>query len=235
MQLRIFLIGTFLLLIFGLQTAVSPTQATPDIANGRILMFVAYNDVWWTEYKVAYEGLRALGYEVDVVSSGTGEAYSYGGGVDGSIQTSFAGFEALFAANFGTAWNASWTAQDRIPLNGRIQDISNLDNYEAIVIPGGKGAVAYQYDGSYADQSPEAAPGTHVSPAADVQTAAEKLNQLINIALQEGKPVGAQCHGAPLVAFARIDGTAGAGFDGLGTSVLAGKYATGYALPDGTV
>ncbi len=251
-QIRLMLPFTLLLFILGLQTATSaydpsrrsvqansPTKANPTaptaIANGRILMFVAYNDVWWTEYKVAYEGLRALGYTVDVISSGTGEAYTYGGDVDSSIQTSFAEFEALFAANFGTAWNASWTAQNTIPLNGRIQDIANLDRYDAIVMPGGKGTIAYHYDGSYANLSPEAAPGTHTTTATEVQAATEKLNELINMALQAGKPVGAQCHGSPLVAFARIDGTAGSGFDGLGTSVLASKYATGYALPDGTV
>lgn len=198
-------------------------------------MFVAYNDVWYTEYKVAYEGLRALGYDVDVVSSNTGEALTYGGAVSGSVEVGFSEFQDLFEANFGIPWDSSWTAQANIPLDGRIQDITNLDEYDALVMPGGRGTVAYEYDGSYANLSPQDAPGTHITTVAEVQAAAEKLNELINIALQEGKPVGAQCHGAPLIGFARINGTAGSGFDNLGTSVLSGKYATGYPLNDGTV
>jgi putative intracellular protease/amidase/type 1 glutamine amidotransferase len=232
----IFYLAVSFLFAGWLATHTAPAQPAAGAApNGRVLMFVAYNDVWWPEYKVAYEGLVALGYEVDVVSSGTGVAYSYGGPVDNSILTSFAQFEALFAANFGLAWNPAWTAQQTIPLDGRIQDITDLDEYDAIVLPGGRGAVAYQYDGSYAALSPQDAPGSHSTTAAEVQAAAEKLNELINMALAAGKPVGAQCHGAPVVAFARIAGTAGSGFDGLGTSILADRYATGYPLADGTV
>ncbi len=237
MKIRIVILNLILLILFSLTTATFPTQANTAksaATNGRILMFVAYNDVWWTEYKVAYEGLKALGYEIDVVSSSTGEAYTYGGGVDNSIQTTFGEFETLFQNNFGIAWDSNWTAQNTIPLDGRIQDIDNLDDYDAVVMPGGKGTIAYRYDGTYAALSPEDAPGTHVTTAEEVQAATEKLNELINMALQAGKPVGAQCHGAPLAAFARVDGTAGDGFDGLGVSVLAGKYATGFAL-DGTV
>lgn len=231
----------FLLMIFlsltllGVSIVSASVSAKADetipatVVNGRILMFVPYNDVSWTEYKVAYEGLSALGYTVDLVSSKTGEAYAYGGGVDGATQTSFNDFQTLFQTNFDTTWNSAWTSQANIPLNGRIQDIANLDDYDALVIPGGQGAVAYQYDGTYADLSPQSTPGTHVTSAAEVQAAAEKLNDLINIALQAGKPVAAQNHGAPLIAFARINGTAGDGFDNLGDSVLAEKYATGYS------
>ncbi|MDA0243990.1 MAG: ThuA domain-containing protein [Chloroflexi bacterium] len=210
-------------------------QATTTASNhGRVLLFVAYNDVWWSEYKVTYEALQALGYTVDVVSSGTGEAYTYGGPVDGSLQTDWGQFAGLFATNFGVAWNDDWTAADTILLDGRIQDIADLSQYNALVIPGGRGAIAYRYDGSYAALSPQDAPGTHVTTAVEVQSAAEKLNDLINEALATGKPVLGQCHAAPLVAFARRDGTTGSGHDGLGISVLAGQHATGYHLEDGT-
>lgn len=212
----------------------APVASYPPTNPGRVLMFVAYNDVWWTEYKVTYEGLRALGYQVDVVSSNSGEAYSYGGAVDGSLQTSWEQFSGLFANNFGQSWDNSWTAAQPIPLTGRVQDIANLSQYEALVIPGGRGAIAYRYDSSYAALSPQDAPGTHVTTAEEVQAAAEKLNALINEALNNGKLVAAECHSAPLVAFARRVGTAGGGFDQLGLSVLQGQFATGYPLPDGT-
>jgi putative intracellular protease/amidase len=163
-----------------------------------------------------------------------GEAYTYGGPVDGSLQTDWGQFAGLFATNFGVAWDNSWTAAAMIPLNGRIQDIADLSEYDALVIPGGRGAIAYRYDGSYADLAPQDAPGTHVTTAAEVQAAAEKLNDLINEALATGKPVLAQCHAAPLAAFVRRDGTAGSGHDGLGISVLAGQRATGSHLGDGT-
>lgn len=164
-----------------------------------------------------------------------GEAYTYGGNVDASLSTTWGQFTSLFSTNFGTAWNAAWTTQQNIPLSGRIQDVADLSQYDALVIPGGRGAVAYQYDGSYANLSPQDAPGTHVTTAAEVQAAAEKINALINEALTNGKLVAAQCHGAPLAAFARRTGTAGSGFDGLGLSVLNGGFASGYPLGDGTV
>ena len=53
-----------------------------DLEQKRILMFVAYNDVWWSEYKVLYEALIARGYHVDVRSSSAGEAWTYGGGIN---------------------------------------------------------------------------------------------------------------------------------------------------------
>lgn len=217
-----------------LATPATTYQTAATNNHGRILLFVAYNDVWWSEYKVTYEALQALGYEVDVVSSGTGEAYTYGGPVDGSIQTDWGQFAGLFATNFGVAWDSSWTAAQNIPLHGRIQDMADLSQYDALVIPGGRGAIAYRYDGSYAALSPQGAPGTHVTTAVEVHAAAEKLNQLINEALTTGKPVLAQCHAAPLVGFARRNGTAGSGHDGLGISVLAGQFGTGYHLGDGT-
>ena len=202
----------------------------------RVLMFVAYNDVWWSEYKVLYESLRAQGYQVDVRSSGTGEAWVYGNAIDATpdagggypTAVSYGAFVSYYDSTSGGTWNAAWNTPQPIPLNGRIQDVPNLNLYDALVIPGGHGTIGYRYDGSYSDSAPQANPALHISPAADVQAAAEKLNQLINEALLSGKPVAAECHGAPMVGYARVMGTAGQGADGLGVSVLDGGYATGF-------
>lgn|GEM_PF-6952187 len=62
---------------------------------------------------------------------------------------------------------------------------------------------------------------------------AERFAQLTLDALDADKPVLAECHGAPLVAFVRSPDTAGEGPDGLGQSILEGESATGYPLGDG--
>ncbi|MGB1253657.1 MAG: hypothetical protein ACPG8W_23805, partial [Candidatus Promineifilaceae bacterium] len=206
-------------------------SAEADPATGNILMFVAYNDVWWAEYKVLYEGLIAAGYTVDVRSSATGEAFTYGETVDSSADSrdTYSDFTALFATNFSGGWDASWNTLDTIPIDGLIQDVPNLDNYDAFVMPGGTGSLNYRYDGSYATFGPAG----HQTTAAEVEAAAIKINALINEALQSSIPVGSQCHGGTLVPFARLDGTSGQGFDGLGRSVLEGGYATAYHLGDG--
>lgn len=200
-------------------------------------MFVSYNDVWWAEYKVMREALLAAGYQVDVRSSETGSATSYQTAPEGTIQSSadviaggYAGFTQTFAAQFGSAWNASWNAPDAIPLNGRIQDVASIAPYVAFVVAGGTGAIDYAYDGSYVDQGPIG----HRSPAASVQAAAERINALIVEALQSGKPVLTQCHGARLAAFARTPGTTGQGLGGLGLSILQGRSATGFHLDGNT-
>lgn len=206
-------------------------SAEADPTTGNILLFVAYNDVWWAEYKVLYEGLIAAGYTVDVRSSAMGEAYTYGANVEASAndRDSYADFTTLFATNFSSTWDSAWNTPANIPIDGLIQDVVNLDNYDAFVIPGGTGSLNYRYDGSYAAFGPAG----HQTTAVEVQAAAEKINQLINEALQSGKPVGSQCHGGTIVPFARLDGTSGQGFDGLGRSVLEGGYATAYHLGDG--
>jgi len=146
-------------------TGTPPKGESNPPANKRVLMFVAYNDVWWAEYKVVYEALLAQGYEVEVRSSADGEAFSYGSSVDNTPSgagldpaypnpASYAEFQALFQANFGLAWNGAWNAPQSIPLDGRIQDVVTMDQYDALVLPGGRGAVAYRYDGAYADLSP---------------------------------------------------------------------------------
>jgi putative intracellular protease/amidase len=215
--------------------ATAKSAHTPGV--GTVLMFVSYNDVWWAEYKVMYEALLALGYTVDVRSSESGSANSYQTGSEGTVQTSadagpdgYSAFTDTFAAQFGAPWNASWNTPTSIPVQGRLQDVASMAPYVAFVAPGGIGATDYVYDGSYAPQGP---PG-HQSSAANVQAASERLAALIVEALQHGKPVLTQCHGAKLVAFARAPGTAGQGPGGLGLSVLEGRSATGFHLDNST-
>lgn len=219
---------------------VTVTSAPPSTRT--VLMFVGYNDVWWPEYKVMYEGLRAAGYTVDVRSSALGSAladYSAPVDVTPSAQplhaphpapSSYAAFTSVFQTAFGRAWDPSWNAITPIPIAGRLQDVTSLAGYDALVIPGGRGLVAYRFDGTYADSSPGNAPGTHVTTAAEVRAAAERLAALAQEALQTGKPVVAQCHASPTLAFVRVPGTTGQGFDGLGRSILQGRYATGYTF-----
>ncbi len=209
----------------------------------QILMFVAYNDVWWPEFKVMYEALSAAGYSVDVRSSGVGYATSNysapadqtpsAAGLDPNFPSpvTYSEFTAIYQANFGQTWNAAWNPMANITLNGRIQDVANLNSYDALVIPGGRGMVAYRYDGSYADLASVTNSTSHIAPAAEVQAAAIRLNELIGQALAAGKPVVAECHGAPTVAFARVPSSTG-GYLNLGRSVLEGRYATGYAFND---
>lgn len=204
--------------------AATPPAPPPLPAGGapRILMFVPYAATWWAEYKVAYEGYRARGYDVDVRSSGTGVATSYqtDGDVESSANTlagsSYAGFQSDYLAAFGAAWNASWNAPSDIPLAGRIQDVASMADYLALSIVGGIGAIEYRYDGSYA--------------SADVQAAAEKINALVTESVQSGKPVLAECHGAAIPVFCRVPGSAGQGPapDGLGRSLLQNRTATGF-------
>ncbi len=209
-------------LVFALVWLVGSVSAEP--ANPKILMFVAYDQVWWGEYKVLYEGLRAAGYDVDVVSSGTGVAHSYGNNVaiDANAISSYAAFTDNFSRNFGTPWLEAWNTPQDIPLDGRIQDVSDLSQYVALVAPGGTGMANYLYDGVYSafDRATEN----------EVRDSAEKLNQLTNEALQAGKPIAAACHAGNFPVFVRVPGTMGQGADGLGRSVLEGH--TGTALTD---
>ncbi|MCC7442368.1 MAG: ThuA domain-containing protein [Bdellovibrionales bacterium] len=200
-------------------------------ANPTILMFVPYHDAWWAEYQVAYRAFRAAGYDVEVRSSGDLIAdATYSQDVEtGTGPTGHDAFKDLFAANFGAVWNDGWNTIIPIPLDGKIQDVESIADYKALVIAGGEGVLEYRYDGTYAALGDI----DHETTAAEVQAAAEKINELINEALTLGIPVAAQCHGATLAAFAREPGTAPAGPDSLGLSVLDGRYATGYPELDG--
>jgi len=188
-------------------------------ANPRILLFVAFDQTWWAEYKVLYEAFRAAGYDVDVRSSATGTANSYQS--DGTVETSadslagssYAAFTGAYAAHFGAAWDATWNAPAAIPLDGRIQDVTSIAGYDALAIAGGIGAVDYRLDGAYA--SPE------------IQAAAEKLAALVLEARAAGKPVLAECHGATLPAFAVAVGSA-TGFPGGDTAAVYASLSVAY-------
>lgn len=216
----------------------APTSADPELpTNGRVLMIVAYNNTWWPEHKVMAEGLLAAGYEVEVRSSTTGAvALSYGDRVDdttpgvvGVDPIAYDELRARFEASFGVAWDPAWNEPGPIPLAGRVQDAS-MEDYVALVLPGGSGSQWLRYDGEYEDLPGPAEDPGHVSPAADIASAAAAINALVVDALVQGSPVLAVCHAGPNPGFARVPGTEGQGPDGLGRSVLEGRRATGFPL-----
>lgn len=221
-------------------STTSTTSLPPSPDGATVLMFVAFNDVWWSEYKVMYETLDALGYEVEVRSSSAGSASTYQLGLtldEWSDHPTSGGSHADFVDAFdertGTNWNGLWNEPALIPVDGLLQDVTSLDGYAALVLVGGTGAIDYLYDGIYeANISDHGGEPTHVSDASAVEDAALAINVLVNDAAERGLPVIAQCHGAALVSYARIEGTSG-GPGNLGTSLLAGRSATGYHLGDG--
>lgn len=213
------------------------TSDAPPSSGDRVLMFVAFNNTWWPEYKVTIEGLRAAGYEVDVRSSTADPlAFSYGDRVDdptpgvvGVDPIAHDAFRSQFEASFGTAWQPAWNEPDAIALDGRIQD-ADMADYVALVFPGGSGSQFTRYDGDYEDLPSSSGDPGHVSPAADIASAAAAINDLVVAALVQGSPVLAMCHAGPTPGFARVPGTAGSGPDGLGISLLQGRSATGFPL-----
>ncbi len=222
-------------------TAADPADGTTEgsgspPSGNRVLMYVAYNNTWWPEYKVMLEGLRAAGYEVDVRSSTVDAiARSYGDrvdeptpGVPGADPIPYEAFTAQFEASFGVPWQPQWNEPGTIALDGRIQD-ANMADYAALVFPGGSGSQFSRYDGQYEDL-PSPDDPAHVSPAADIASAAVAINELVVAALVQGSPVLAVCHAGPTPGFARIPGTEGSGPDGLGRSLLEGRQATGFPL-----
>lgn len=217
----------------------TPPSPAPVVNTGKkILMFVSYNDVWYAEYKVMYEALLAMGYSIDVVSASNSTNYAttyhIGGNIEASANSDPSGdnypdFTSSFMAKTGQAWQSSWNDLTTIPISGRIQDIASMDEYAALVAPGGIGMRDYVLDGSYNSQN-DVATGGHTATAAEVQAAAEKFAALTIDALQAGKPVLSQCHGAKNVAFVRVPGSVSGGFDGLGESIMAGRDATGFHI-----
>jgi putative intracellular protease/amidase len=224
----------------GQAPSLSDTPGTPPqnpSGAGKVLLFIPFNNVWWAEYKVLYEGLTGLGYEVEVRSSSIGQATSYQTDTNIEIsansvaQSSYATFSQYFQSATGRAWNASWNSPATIPVTGRIQDVTSMSDYVAFVATGGVGAMDYFYDGTYSVNSNS---GANISSASEVQAASEKINALIYESLQAGKPVWTQCHGARLSSFARVPGTQGSGFDNLGVSLMQGREATGFHLDSGS-
>lgn len=201
--------------------------------TNNILMYVSHEDTYYSEYIVALRGLQAAGYSVDVRSADTlpfstymlpsnADIISTANSLAGS---SYAQFTQQFQNQFGSAWNPTWNATPTlVPHNGKIQNVVNMNNYDAIVIPGGTGALDYRVDGTYNSQGV----GPRLISSAVVQAAAQKVNALIVDALQSGKPVFAQCHAASIPVFCRVPSTSGPGAEALGFSLLKGKGASGY-------
>jgi putative intracellular protease/amidase len=214
-----------------LLTVPMPVFAT---AAPSVLVFVAQDAVYYSEYIVLRRALEAAGFAVEVRSSSPAAAPAYlvpadstvAGQADSLPGSSYAAFTAQYAAMFDSTWNA---ADDAIPaqgiaVSGRIQDVPDMQQHAALVIVGGTGALAYRVDGTY--------PALGASSATEVETAAIALNELALDALARGKPVMAQCHGASLAAFFRIPGTSGPGAEALGFSLLKGSQSTGFPEPE---
>ncbi len=218
---HIFVILFFATLSFRATAVEDPTL--------NILMFVAFEEAYYSEYVVMYRALEAAGYNVDVRSSDNGTATTYMVPADTDIVEtaislpggSYGDFTQQFQDLFGAVWDPAWDSNPgTIPVSGRIQDVVDMSGYDALVVVGGTGAIAYQVDGTYADQG--------AVPALDVQAAAERLNALALDALANGKPVLGQCHGASVPLFWRVPGTSGPAEETIGYSILKGGVATGF-------
>lgn len=208
----------------------------PNISKSQtnnILMFVSHENTYYSEYVVIYEAFKAKGYSIDVRSSSSDSASTYmiPNGTDiiatanSLVGSSYGAFQTQFQDMFDSNWNSNYNSvPNYIAVNGRIQDVVNMDNYDALIVAGGTGVVDYRVDGSYSSQGT----GGRLVSALEVQNAAEKLNDLAIDALTKGKPVLAQCHGASLPVYWRIPGTNGSGAEALGFSLLKNNNATGY-------
>ena len=222
--------------LFGLACALVLTQFPQAATAGTpsVLMFVAQDAVYYSEYIVMRRALEASGFAVEVRSSSPAAAPAYlipaadtlveqANSLPGS---SYAAFTSQYESLFGSAWQAvdDPIPAQGIPVSGRIQDVADMDGHAALVMVGGTGALAYRVDGDYS--------ALGASSGADIEAAAEALNRLALDALGRGKPVMAQCHGASLAAFFRIPGTSGPGAEALGFSLLKESQATGFPEPE---
>lgn len=125
--------------------------------TNNILMYVSHEDTYYSEYIVALRGLQAAGYSVDVRSADTlpfstymlptiADIVSTANSLAGSSYTQFT---QQFQNQFGSAWNPTWNATPTLVTHsGKIQNVVNMNNYDAIVIPGGTGALDYRVDGN---------------------------------------------------------------------------------------
>lgn len=202
------------------------TDPEPEKLNdNKVLMFLAPDNVYYSEYIVAIEGLRALGYTVDLVSAAETSVTTYmlptGTTIEETANTlpgnnGYSAFKTQFSDLFGKIWNESLnTVPASIPSVKSIHSIANLNEYLGIIIVGGTGILNFRTDGYYETQA-----GLSSS---DIETTAQKLNTLVTEALQSGKPVLAQCHGASLPVFWKIEGSA--------VPLMFGETAAGYPEP----
>lgn len=207
---------------------------TPTLyGQGTVLLFVSHENTYYSEYIVMKAALEDAGYTVEVRSASTlaASAYMDGTGPDIAaaantlVESSYTAFQAQYQALFGQAWDESLnTTPSTIPVAGRIQDVTDMSGYVALVVAGGTGVIDYRLDGTYGAQGS----GPRLVSANEVQAAAEKLNTLAQEALQQGKPILGQCHGASLPAYWRVPATSGPGEESLGFSLLKDQPATGY-------
>lgn len=198
----------------------------------KILLFVSHEQTYYSEFAVMKAALETSGYTVEVRSAGPDSVSTYmipaGTTIDETAATlpggSAAQFQSQFEALFGGAWPQGLNQTPAfLPVDGRITEVLSMENYDALVIAGGTGALAYRIDGSFDSQGT----GARMITATEIQRVAEKLNELALEALSLNKPVMAQCHGASLAAFWRIPGGMQPGI-----SLLQGQPATGFPEPE---
>ncbi len=209
------------------------TVEEEDIALGdkNVLMFIAHEQAYFSEYIVMKKALETAGYTVDVRSSNSQPAgiYTFSGNINATNApgSNYNDFLEQFQDAFGGSWSASdneFPDSAQVNIDGSILSIDNMMEYDALVVVGGTGAQAYRVDGTYSAQGT----GDRIVSAENVEATAIKLNELALDALSNGKPVMAQCHGASVAPFWRIPGTSGGGQEALGYSILKGNYATGF-------
>jgi putative intracellular protease/amidase len=205
-------------------------------AQDKILMFIAHEDTYYSEYVVMHQALTDAGYQVDVRSASAMDASTYmipaNTTVDATANTlpggSYVQFQAQYQNYFGASWNAALNPTPAtIPVMGSILDVLDMSTYVALVVAGGTGAQAYNIDGIYSSQGA----GARLLSAATVQNIAEKLNSLAVEAIIAGKPVLGQCHGAGIPANWRYPVPNNTPREQLGSSILAGSQATGFPEP----
>ncbi len=204
------------------------------IAQKNILVFVAHEETYYSEYIVCVEGLKAMGYNVDIRSVTTNmDAGTYmipaNTTIDATANTlsgsSYSDFQTQFVNAFGTNWNTQMNnTPSFISTNGSILEINDLSNYDAFVLPGGIGTIDYRVDGNYSSQGN----GAREVSSDTIELVAKKLNELALDALNNDKPILAQCHGASLPVFWRIPGTSGSNQELLDFSMLKNENASGY-------
>ena len=203
-----------------------------------VLMFISHEQAYYSEYIVMLKAFQANGYTVDVRSTSIDSAgvyFHYSNNLENAANelvpgSGFSQFENQFEESFGSTWNSDWNyvpPTSRVPVNGLIQNVESMLNYDALIIVGGTGALDYKYDGSYNSQGQ----GNRFIPATEIENSALKLNQLAINALLSGKPVLAQCHSARVPVYSRVPNTGGSGIETLGISLLKDNYATGFPEP----
>lgn len=198
----------------------------------QILMFVSHEETYYSEYIVMRQALEDHGFTVDVRSATEQNFTIYMDpyddivdAADGLSGSNYGEFLAQYQEYFGNQWNSNLNPiPSDASTDGSILDVQDLSAYVGLIVVGGHGALDYRVDGDYSSQGT----GEHLISAQVVRQVAEHLNALAISAVEEGKPVMAQCHGASIPAFWRIPETQGEGAEELGFSLIKGGEATGY-------